>query len=221
MIAKLIYRLFPKQLNSLVFEETKIHGDWKDKCYIHYIDSNGEKYLTPKNLFEDLWIKRREYLENLLALNEAGFSRVDKQVWIDNRNSVMDGIVNDIEAQGKITLKTLLKELGRLKASDELLMERFEVIIEPDVLLSMMACILVREDENPAFISDAIVDKHVEQFKKDDKLRDSAFFLTSGLDLYLPYLKDLEGNWQQYIQTSIKTLKIIKQTEKKILEKQL
>jgi hypothetical protein len=216
---KLLYKLFPKQLNSIVFENTTIHGNWKDKCYVHYIDTLGNKYYTPKNLFEDLWVKRREYLENLLALNEAGFSREDKKLWITNSNNLIDGIVNDVEKKGKIDLKTFFQELARLRTMNEMLEARFEVILEPDTLLSMMACILVREDEDPAIISDPIVDKHVEQFKKDDKLRDSAFFLTSGLDLFMPYLKGLEENWDKYIQDSTKTLKTIKQTEKKVLEK--
>lgn len=217
---RLIYKLFAKRFNALVFEDQKIYKDWRDECQVHYIDTDGNRYWTPKNIFNNLTVKRREYLENLIALNDAGFSRQDKDEWIKNTQGIISGIIKDVEKRGNISLEYLFEELARLKSMVKLMDERFKVIIEPDVLLSMMAVILIRDDEDPAVISDKIVDLKVEQFKKDDKLRNAPFFLNSGLDQFMPFLNNLEENWEQFIQTEMRKKELIRDGEKKILAKE-
>ena len=190
MIAKLLYYLFKSKLNKLVFEENVIHANWKDKCKVHYIDSNGLKYYQYENPF-DLPSERYEYLTGLLSVHEMGFNTKDYSLFLEAFKKEINEVVNNTDHRGKGLAKimVLVNELDN----------RSQMRMESTTLLEMMAVSIIREDENPEVIDHKILDIKVQQFKKDKKQYSSGFFLQGGLNTHIPSLIKLKQNWTKYL----------------------
>lgn len=201
MVAKVIYKIWKRKLNRLVFEKDMIYGNFFDKCDMYYIDSNGMKYYHPKNLF-DLPLKRNQYLQGLLKKLEMGFNTKDYQTFLEEFEKAIEGIINAHKEEGKITnIVKIMNYVNELK-------ERSNIQLEPTLLLEMMSVILIREDENVEEIDHKVLDLKVKQFEKDDKLRDSAFFFNSGLALLINTSGNLLENWEEFIDLKVQEMKM-------------
>jgi len=192
---KYIYKLFKRKLNSFVFENEVIHGNFFDKCEVYYIDRNGAKYYKPINLF-DLPHQRNQYLQGLLKKLEMGFNTKDYNLFIDEFKKNHELIIT---GDDKVKGKALAKIGSYINELDA----RQQIQIEPTLLLEFMAVILIREDENIEEIDHKVIDLKVEQFQKDDKLRDSIFFFNSGLTSLISFSENLEANWSEFIESQI------------------
>ena len=196
---KLIYKLFKRKLNKLVFEENIIHANWKDKCKVYYIDGNGLSYYQYINPL-DLPTERYEYLIGLVSVYEMGFNTKDYKSFLESFEKEINETVNNPDHRGKGLAKimTLVHELST----------RSEIRLEPTTLLEMMAVVLIREDENPELIDHKVLDSKVEQFKKDKKHYSAGFFLQAGLNTYVPSLVQLQENWMTYMNQSMQEVKM-------------
>ena len=196
---KLIYKLFKRKLNKLVFEENIIHANWKDKCKVYYIDGNGLSYYQYINPL-DLPTERYEYLIGLVSVYEMGFNTKDYKSFLESFEKEINETVNNPDHRGKGLAKimTLVHELST----------RSEIRLEPDTLLEMMGTTLIREDENPEIIDHKILDLKVAQFKKDKKHYAAGFFLQAGLNTYVPSLVQLQEDWTKYMNQSMQEVKM-------------
>ena len=200
---KLIYRIFKKKLNKLVFDSEVLHGDWRDKCEVYYVDNEGMKYYRYRNQY-DMPVMRYEYLQGLVVLFEIGFNSKDYKLFLDAFDKEIENVANEYTAKKGMHITQLAKIstiINELKA-------RSEIRLEPTLLLEMMACVLVREDEKPEIVDHKIQDIKVQTFKTANKDRQSAFFLKAGLNAYLPYLELLEKDWMKYMAESTTELKM-------------
>jgi len=196
---KIIYRLFEKQFNKLVYEDNVIHGNWKDKCKMYYVDTNGYKYYL-YNDFMDMPVSRNEYLQGLLTVFEMGFNSKDYKLFIAEFKSTVEKIVNEHKESGKI------KEITRIMYLVNELESRAEIRLEPKVMIEMLSCVLIREDENAEIVDHKIQDMKVDQFLKEKKENQRDFFRLAGLNTYVPALELTEKDYQQYLNQSVKEL---------------
>jgi len=187
---KIIYKLFKKRLNNLVFEKNIIHANWKDKCTVYYVDLDGLKYYLFTDPM-DIPLTRFEYLQGLISLYEMGFNTFEYKLFLEGFKTEINKTVNDQNYRGS-GLAKIMQLVNELQ-------NRADIKIEIKTLLEMMAVILIREDENPEFIDHKILDLKVLSFERDKKEREISFFLQAGLNTFIPSLTSLETNWKLYL----------------------
>ena len=88
------------------------------------------------------------------------------------------------------------------------LRSRSEIRLEPDILLQMMAVLLIREDENPNVIDHKLIDLKVNKFKAANEERAASFFIENGLGEFIPFLKQLDKDWMNYLKESMMKIKL-------------
>jgi hypothetical protein len=196
---KLIYKIFKKQLNKLVFETDQLHYDWRDKCEMAYIDVDGLKYYRFKDSL-DIPVQRAEYLQGLLILFEQGFNTKEYKLFIDGFEHEINETVNNEKYRGK-GLAKIMQLVRELRS-------RSEIRLEPDLMLEMMAVILIEENENPNIIDHKVIDVKVKKFKADNKERSASFFIQGGLVSFIPFLPLIEKDWMKYMATTMQELKM-------------
>jgi len=199
---KIIYKLFAKQLNALVFEKNIIHANWKDKCTVYYVDLDGLKYYLFTDPM-DIPLTRFEYLQGLISLYEMGFNTSEYKLFLEGFKTEINKTVNDQNYRGS-GLAKIMQLVNELQ-------NRADIKIEIKTLLEMMAVILIREDENPEFIDHKILDLKVLSFERDKKEREISFFLQAGLNTFIPSLTSLETNWKLYLIEAMNQKKMSKE----------
>lgn len=185
---KLIYNLFYKELNNLVYEHNVIHRNWKDKTEVRYIDTNGIKYYQYPD-FMELPVSRYEYLQGLLSVFEMGFNSKDYDLFINEFIKTVEDIVNQHTEKGKI------KEITRILYLVKELETRSKIRLEPKALIELLAVVLIREDENPEIVDSKIQDMKIKQFTIDKLEHKRSFFLQAGLSTFIPALNISDSDY--------------------------
>jgi hypothetical protein len=196
---KLIYRIFKKQLNKLVFETNQLNYDWRDKCDMVYVDIDGLKYYRFRDVM-DTPIQRYEYLQGLLILFEQGFGRKEYALFLESFEKEVNETVNNEKYRGK-GLAVIMQLVHELRS-------RYEIRLDPELLLEMMAVILIEENENPNIIDHKAIDVKVRKFKAANEERAASFFIQGGLNMYIPFLDLLKKDWKKYLADSTNRLKM-------------
>jgi hypothetical protein len=88
------------------------------------------------------------------------------------------------------------------------LRSRYEIRLDPELLLEMMAVILIEENENPNIIDHKAIDVKVRKFKAANEERAASFFIQGGLNMYIPFLDLLKKDWKKYLADSTNRLKM-------------
>lgn len=156
---KLIYKLFRRQLNALVFEENESHKDWRDNCEVGFVDDNGNKYYRYKPDYK-MPIQRMSYVDTLKLQYVQTWGQ-QEQVLYDNK---LRELFSDLESQK--SFKQYYKKLANLVSLLDEKKLRENHVIQTDVLLNMVSCLLIREDEDPTEVNEKILAQKIETFKK-------------------------------------------------------
>ena len=158
-LAKTIYKLFPQQFNKIVFEKKHEGSDWKSKCELSFVDDSGVKYFKYKSDFQ-LPIQRMAYVDTLKLQYMQSWSKNEQNLFDDKLSELFDDLEQD---KG---LKFYYKKLATLKSLLDEKDLRRESIIQVDILTEMVACLLIREDEDPTEVNEKTLSEKVGVFKK-------------------------------------------------------
>jgi hypothetical protein len=197
---KLVYRILRKSLLKHFLAEQNKPTTHKDLSYA-FTDNEGKKYFRfadgltlPLERFNKLqefqmWMSARLTGENLQKL-------IDKALEI-----IQEGIGKN---KGAAKVSAILYQIK----------ERQDKIVPHELVLNIIACQLVREDESPSTFNPAIHRQKVLKFKEDAELNNNFF-------LRLPELKTLYNlttisqiDWTQYMEESMQENEIIKEALK-------
>lgn len=181
---KLLYKAFPRQFNKLAFNSQSKPVD-KSLLEFCFIDSNGYKYYRYSDDFE-IPISRKGHFEKCFLELESCLSGSELQLLLD----AMEKALAEKDRQGN--MKPNIALMGHLVTE---IKNRKQLLLHPDIMMDMVACLYIREDENPATIDLEIHTYKVEQFKADSRGGLYDFFYSAGLSKYLPYLEKSAEDW--------------------------
>lgn len=156
---KLIYKLFPKQFNRIVYENDIIHKDWRDLCEVDFVDDEGRKYYKYKQDYK-MPIQRAQYVDSLKVNYLLTWSQAEQSEF----DSKLTKWIKTIEK--KPNFQSWYKEMAEISTLIEEKQKRQGQIIQTDILIELVACLLIREDEDPFEVNSQILAQKVETFKK-------------------------------------------------------
>lgn len=196
MVIKLLYKLFPEAFHKAVFASQSKPKNFS-KCEFQFVDSKGRKYYKFMSDL-DMPLSRKSMIE--LKLRELSYALDKEEVAL--LCEAMEKALERRDKQGRInpdiaTLGFLIKEVRN----------RHENLLHPELIISMVAYIYIREDEDPAIVDEEIHNQKVEQFKNDGAGGLSDFFYTTMLSAYSPYSD-----------TSVNELKLLLRVQKARVE---
>jgi hypothetical protein len=190
MVLKLLYRWFPEQFHKLVFLSQAKPNDF-DKLEFVFVDSNGKRYFRYMSDMEAP-IPRLKAFEMKFKELTAGISRETMDLIITAMESALK------ETDGRGHMKPNIAMIGHLITE---MRNRKENLIDPEIMMEMVAYLYIREDENPALIDEDIHSQKVKQFFKDSQTGLYDFFVAAGLSQYLPFLKQSGADWETIFTT--------------------
>jgi hypothetical protein len=183
MIFKTLYKLFPTAMNKAVFDsQSKPMGF--EKCEFAFVDSNGKRYYRFMNDL-DIPVARVGMMELKLKEISMGLDGAE----IDLIVEAMETAINKKDKRGLMS-----PDIGMIGHLIKEIKNRKQTLIHPELLMSMVSYMYIREDENAALIDETLHEEKIAQFTKDGSGGLSDFFLNCGLIKYLPYLKPLESD---------------------------
>lgn len=190
MILKLLYKYFPESFHKLVFE-----AQYKPKGFealeFAFVDSEGRRYYKYMSDFE-LSIKR-------LGAFEMKFKELQMCLSADELTAVIDAM--DVALKAKDKRGLMSPDIGMIGHLINEIRNRKENLVHTDIMLQMAAYLYVREDETPEIVDDDIHTQKVKQFTKDSETGLRDFFLTAGLNKYVPYLEQSGYDWDEIFST--------------------
>jgi len=154
-----LYSLAPRQFNALVYETTMNHKDWREHCEVAFIDTDGTKYWRYKPDYK-MPIQRMSYVDTLKLQYVQAWGAQEQQLF-DQR---LDDLFQELEKDKG--LGSYYKKLANLKSLLDEKRMRESHIIQTDILIEMVACLLIRDDENPTEVNEKVLAQKVETFKK-------------------------------------------------------
>jgi len=158
-LIQLIYSIAPTAFNALVFEKNHSHKDWREHCEIGFIDSDGTKYWRYKPDYK-MPIQRMTYIDTLKLQYIQSWSLQEQQLFDDKLTHLFETLEKD---KG---LGSYYKQLASLKSLLDEKQLRKNQVIQIDILIEMVACLLIRDDENPFEVNEKLLAEKVETFKK-------------------------------------------------------
>lgn len=192
---KLIKRWLEPEIRRELFE-TQGARDWKKDCKHAFIDSTGKAYYRYMNEM-NVPIQRMEKTEMILREMNSRISDLDIENYIEN--------VNDQIYKDGRTCKQKLATIAELNAA---LKARSESFVDPDLMLRLICCLYIREDQDPAVWDDELEEEKFNRLKADKSGGLAAFFYQAGLSTFLPSAKQLTEE----------SIKLAEQTAKKFRE---
>lgn len=185
VILKLLYRWFPESFHKLVFL-SQVKPKEFDLLEFVFVDSNGKRYFRYMNDM-DAPIPRLKAFQMKFKELEAGIDRDTLGMLID----ALEKALKEKDSKGHMVPNIAM--IGHLITE---LKNRTENLIDPLIMMEMVAYLYTREDENPEVIDEDIHSQKVEQFTKDAKTGLHSFFVTAGLSKYMPFLGQSGVDWE-------------------------
>ena len=158
-LINLIYKLSPQHFNALVYETDQIHKDWRDNCEIGFIDTDGTKYWRYKPDYK-MPIQRMTYVDTLKLQYLQAWSSQEQKLFDARLNELFEKLEQD---KG---LSSYYKDLAKLKSLLDEKLLRENHVIQTDILIEMVACLLIRDDESPFEVNEKVLAQKVKTFKK-------------------------------------------------------
>ena len=212
MILTYLYKRYRTKFKQI--EASLINEHWIDKCdYAATI--SGHNYYKFKSS-GDLPLHRMERIQVVLMEMDARLSRSELTHLLGIVELNLQSCMNAINQKGK--LDSLQKAIW---AIEEVKTRQTDLMFHPDCMAQLAALSLIREDESPTELNEAIHKAKIDAFSV--ALSEHDFFLRSGLNTYLPDSEELRSkyktNWElsvQYVKTAAKRLELI-HSEAKLL----
>ena len=205
MILTYLYKRYRAKFKQI--EASLINDHWIDKCEFAATVS-GHNYYKFKSS-GDLPLHRMERIQVVLMEMDARLTKVELTHLMSIVELNLQSTMNAVNQKGK--LDSLQKAIW---AIEEVKTRQNDLMFHPDCMAQLAALTLIREDENPAELNEAIHKAKIDSFMV--ALGEHDFFLRSGLNLYLPDSEELRSkyktNWElsvQYVKAAARRLELI------------
>ena len=200
MIAKLLYRLFPKDFNQLVWDST--YKPKKNQGMKYAFTCEGHRYYVYESLFE-MPVERLGRAQDFVLQLQRMVSDVELDKFIES----MEGALFESTSGDK------LKGLSRIGFLIGEIKERKKLLLHPEIMMELSGCMLIREDQDPGDWDAEFEQKKIETFRKNYKgkgLYD--FFVLGGLNQFFPNFSSFEKDWEIYWEMAQTRLKVLNKT---------
>lgn len=199
-----------KRVEALIPElEKKIYAgiessrkvEWKDKCdfLFHYEGHDYYKYKTAENVH----IKRFEQSSANLLLLSARLNHDELKRLAEIGKAALEKAMNSVQQNNRIEGVS-----HALWVFEELELRRNTLMFHPDIMIELLALNIIREDEDPKEIDEAIHESKKLMFKT--KGPEIPFFVEASLKEYLPNWRELvlsiANSWEMH-KTQVKVAK--------------
>lgn len=191
-----------KQVEALIPElEKRIYAgiessrkiEWKDKCdfLFHHEGHDYYKYKSAENVH----IKRFEQSSANLLLLSARLNHDEIKKLCDIGKVSLEKAMNSVQQSNRIEGVTYA-----LWVFEELELRRNTLMFHPDVMVELLALNIIRDDEDPKEIDEAIHNEKLLMFKT--KGPEIPFFVEASLKEYLPNWKEIllsiQKSWEMH-----------------------
>jgi len=197
-LLKILWRLYKPYFKQLEYlEQTKSKGF--EKLEKVFIDSNGKQYYKYIDPF-DIPMQRYEQVQILLMELDARVSKDEMNQFLE----AMGLALNESDKNLRKTIGFLIGEMERRK----------ELLFHPDIMMKLLACMVIREDQDSTLWDEEIEKEKIIQFKQDSKQGEGLhdFFMQAGLSLYIPSLPKLKDGWGKYLEKNQLIIKKLNET---------
>lgn len=200
---KTLYKLFKKQFIKLYIEETKPKGELKDLEY-RFTDSNGLKYYGYTDKLS-MSFDRFAYLNEFYTWWSNGLSDHNLSELLDMADKALENGIIKMEGGKRVNVIRIGAILSEIRT-------RKDMTKSLELVYNILACQLIREDEDLFTYNVRIHQDKVKQFKTEVE-NNNAFFL---------HMKEFLQLFNSVIMSPEEFLKFAKESEetnKAILQK--
>lgn len=189
MIIQFLYKHFPSFRKDIITIAYQANNKPKDfsKLTMTFKDSKGKEYYGFPDPM-DFPVDRLGQLFTHIDELKACMPGEDTDTFWEARDTALNRNVKGI-------LQPDIAMLGFIQIEEK---TRRTKIFHPEILLDLLACISIREDELPHTFDMEIHNQKKEQIRIDAKGHLFFFVHASGLRKYLPFLDISEKEWKRY-----------------------
>lgn len=183
---KKVQELIPELEKTIIagIENSRKHG-WKEKC-IFLFHHEGHDYYKYKSA-ENVHIQRFEKTSANLLLLGARLSHDELKKLAAIGKKALEKAMNSVQQNNRIEGVS-----HALWVFEELELRRETLMFHPDIMLELLALNIIRDDEDPKEIDEAVHNEKIKLFKT--KGGEIPFFVEASLKEYLPAWKELIEN---------------------------
>ena len=185
-ILRFLFKHFKAEYASILYEVKKTPKDF-DNMEHCFTDSHGVQYFT--------WADKQQIPGLRFAQCESLVVQIMAAISHEEWGKFLTDMLEAINRQedGKF-----IPNIGRIAALIDEMNKRNELILHPALMYELMATLYVREDENPLFIDDTILEQKSKQFIKDSQTGLYDFFFNRYIQAYLQYINMPEDEWTRH-----------------------
>jgi hypothetical protein len=189
-LANWLVKNYPDAVLTALKPDSK---NWKAGCEF-MVEMDGHKYYRFRDSGDVPLIRYKEIQAVLIQLD----NRLTSDELLNILSIARESVVAAIEGQSR-------KERGKglqqcLWAIQEAESRHKELGLHTDLIVELAALNLIRDDENPFEINEGIQAEKLRLFKREFVNHD--FFLSAGMNEFLPNAGQLAAVWQQLWQSS-------------------
>ena len=167
--------------------------NWKAGCEF-MVEMDGHKYYRFRDSGDVPLVRYKEIQAVLIQLD----NRLTSDELLNILSIARESVVAAIEGQSRKDRGKGLQQC--LWAIQEAESRHKELGLHTDLIVELAALNLIRDDENPFEINEGIQAEKLRLFKREFVNHD--FFLSAGMNEFLPNAGQLAAVWQQLWQTS-------------------
>lgn len=189
-IASWLVKNYPDAVLTALKPDSK---NWKSGCEF-MVEMDGHKYYRFRDSGDVPLVRYKEIQAVLIQLD----NRLTSDELLNILSIARESVVAAIEGQSRKDRGKGLQQC--LWAIQEAESRHKELGLHTDLIVELAALNLIRDDENPFEINEGIQAEKLRLFKREFVNHD--FFLSAGMNEFLPNAGQLAAVWQQLWQTS-------------------
>lgn len=200
MIAKLLYKWFPKEFNQLVWDST--YKPKKNQGLKYAFTCEGHRYYVYESLFE-MPVERLGRAQDFVLQLQRMVSESELDKFLEAMESALFESTSGEKLKGLSKIGFLIGEMK----------ERKKLLLHPEIMMELSGCMLIREDQDPGVWDAEFEQKKIEIFRKNYKgkgLYD--FFVLGGLNQFFPNFSSFGKDWETYWEMAQARLKALNKT---------
>jgi hypothetical protein len=189
-VAKWLVKNYPDAVLTALKPDSK---NWKAGCEF-MVEMEGHKYYRFRDSGDVPLVRYKEIQAVLIQLD----NRLTSDELLNILSIARESVVAAIEGQSRKDRGKGLQQC--LWAIQEAESRHKELGLHTDLIVELATLNLIRDDENPFEINEGIQAEKLRLFKREFVNHD--FFLSAGMNEFLPNAGQLAAVWQQLWQTS-------------------
>lgn len=170
-----------------------------------FVDSNGLKYYKFKREIDAPYVRFAQ-LQEYLYQAERKLNKRELKLYLDACKHQIQTVL-----QNTSHIDKMVGELARLSVIIEDMEILEEQVLHPELMMDIVACLYIREDEDPAIVDDKIHQEKIAQFSKDSQGGLYDFFYKAGLGKYFTGFELLSKDFENLYQFSSAKMETIRE----------